>query len=64
MGVPVDELLKNRPKTPEEEREQQLLGRQNTDLEWFIKLPYDYKSKYIGRGHILTDDQFDYLLGK
>lgn len=64
MGVPVDELLKNRPKTPEEEREQQLLGNRNTDLEWFIKLPYDYKSKYIGRGHILTDDQFDYLLGK
>jgi len=64
MGVPVDELLQNRPKTPEEEREQQLLGSRNTDLEWFIKLPYDYKSKYIGRGHILTDEQFDYLLGK
>jgi hypothetical protein len=63
MGVPV-ELLENKPKTPEEEREQQLLGRQNTDLEWFIKLPYDYKSKYIGRGHVLTDDQFDYLMGK
>jgi hypothetical protein len=63
MGVPVGELLKNRPKTDEERREQELLGKRNEDLEWFIKLPYEYKSKYIGRGHQLTDDQFDYLLG-
>jgi hypothetical protein len=63
MGVPVGELLKNRPKTDEERREQELLGKRNEDLEWFIKLPYEYKSKYIGRGHQLTDEQFDYLLG-
>jgi hypothetical protein len=63
MGVPVGELLKNRPKTDEERREQELLGKSNEDLEWFIKLPYEYKSKYIGRGHQLTDEQFDYLLG-
>ena len=63
MGVPVGELLKNRPKTEEERREQELLGKRNESLEWFIKLPYEYKSKYIGRGHVLTDDQFDYLIG-
>lgn len=63
MGVPVGELLVNKPKTPEEEKEQALLGNQNKNLEWFIKLPIDYKSKYIGRGHQLTNDQFDYLIG-
>jgi hypothetical protein len=62
MGVPVDEMLKHQPKTAEEEKEQALLGQQNSDLEWFIKLPIDYKSKYIGRGHLLTNDQFDYLM--
>lgn len=61
-GVPVDKLV-NKPKTPEEEEEQKLLGRPNDDLAWFKKLSYDYKSKYIGRGHSLTDAQFDYLLG-
>ena len=74
MGVPVGEilvtpeeeekqaLLGNKPKTPEEEEEQALLGKQNNDLEWFINLPIDYKSKYIGRGHLLTNAQFDYLM--
>jgi hypothetical protein len=62
-GVPVNELLVNKPKTEQEKYEQELLGNRNTDLEWFIKLPYEYKSKYIGRGHPLTDEQFDYLLG-
>jgi len=64
MGVPVDKLLAHQPKTDEENREQELLGKQNSDLEWFIKLPIDYKSKYIGRGHLLTNDQFDYLMRK
>jgi hypothetical protein len=63
MGVPVNELLVNKPKTEQEKYEQELLGRQNRSLEWFIKLPYEYKTKYIGRGHALTDEQFDYLLG-
>jgi hypothetical protein len=39
------------------------LGRPNNDLEWFKKLPIEYKSAYIGRGHALTNDQFDYLIG-
>jgi hypothetical protein len=62
-GVPVDDLV-NRPKTPEEDEEERLLGKENKDLEWFINLPIEYKSAYIGRGHMLTDDQFDYLIGK
>lgn len=62
-GVPVDELI-NKPKTPEEEKEDELLGQPNDSLEWFIKLPIEYKSAYIGRGHLLTNDQFDYLIGK
>jgi hypothetical protein len=61
-GVPVDELFKNRPKTEQEKEEDRILGRQNSDLNWFINLPYDYKSKYIGRGHQLTNAQFDYLV--
>lgn len=61
-GVPVDELLKNRPKTEQEKEEDRILGQQNNDLNWFINLPYDYKSKYIGRGHQLTNAQFDYLV--
>lgn len=62
-GVPV-EKLEHKPKTPEEEEEQKKLGKQNTSLDWFKSLSYDEKSKYIGRGHQLTNDQFDYLLGE
>jgi hypothetical protein len=61
-GVPVEKMLANQPKTDEENREQEMLGKKNDSLEWFIKLPMDYKSKYIGRGHLLTNDQFDYLM--
>jgi hypothetical protein len=62
-GVPVDKLV-NRPKTDEEDREEKLLGNKNKDLKWFMDLPVNYKSAYIGRGHLLTDDQFDYLIGE
>lgn len=61
-GVPVEKLLVNKPKTDDERKEDEMLGQRNSSLEWFIKLPMDYKSKYIGRGHVLTDDQFDYLM--
>lgn len=61
-GVPVDKLV-NKTKSPEESEEEELLGQENDDLDWFIKLPFDMKSKYIGRGHKLTDAQFDYLIG-
>lgn len=63
LGVPLD-ILKHRPKSEQEKEEDRLLGSKNSDLEWFINLSDDYKSKYIGRGHILTDDQFDYLYDK
>ena len=59
--VPVDKLLVNRPKTKEEEEEDDLLSETNPDLQWFVRLPFKYKSSYIGRGHGLTDEQFDYL---
>jgi hypothetical protein len=60
LGVPID-ILKNRPKSEQEKEEDRLLGERNNDLKWFKDLSYEYKSKYIGRGHILTDEQFDYL---
>lgn len=59
-GAPVDNLV-NKPKTPEEEEEVAKLGNQNTDLDWFKNLSYEEKSKYIGRGHILGNEQFKYL---
>jgi hypothetical protein len=61
-GVPVDKLI-NQARTPQETEEENLLGRRNSDLAWFMGLPIDMKSKYIGRGHLLTDEQFDYLIG-
>lgn len=61
-GVPVEKMV-NKPKTAEEDNEDRLLGQMNGSLEWFIKLPMKYKSAYIGRGHRLTDAQFDYLMG-
>ena len=54
-------IFENIPKTPEEEKENEKLGRKNHDLNWFINLPHTDKSKYIGRGHLLSDEQFDYL---
>lgn len=61
-GVPVDKLV-NRVKTSQEDEEEKLLGSPNNNLKWFMNLPIEYKSAYIGRGHILTDAQFDYLIG-
>lgn len=61
-GVPVDKLV-NRPKTEKEKEEDVLLRTQRNNLQWFIDLPMEYKSRYIGRGHVLTDEQFDYLIG-
>jgi hypothetical protein len=62
-GVEVEKMV-NKPKTEQERKEDELLGRQNTSLEWFMRLPIEYKSGYIGRGHRLTDEQFDYLIGR
>ena len=60
-GIKIDEL-KNRPKTSEEETEDEILGGKNESLEWFEQLSLDYKSKYIGRGHLLTDEQFTIIV--
>lgn len=62
-GVPVEKMM-NKPKDDQERYEDELLGSQNDSLEWFMKLPIEYKSAYIGRGHRLTNDQFDYLIGR
>jgi len=60
-GIDVSKFV-NIPKSPEEQEEDEKLGKAKDDLDWFIALSPDYKSKYIGRGHPLTDSQFDYLL--
>jgi hypothetical protein len=60
-GVPRD-LFKNKERTEEEEKESRILGSQNKSLAWFKGLSPDHKSKYIGRGHELSDEQFDYIL--
>jgi hypothetical protein len=60
-GVPMDKF-KMRSKTKEEVEEDELLDNPNGDLGWFKKLSFEYKSSYIGRGHKLTNDQFDYLM--
>ncbi len=62
-GIQVEKMV-NKPKTEQEKYEDKLLGQKNDSLEWFMKLPMKYKSAYIGRGHQLTNDQFDYLIGK
>lgn len=59
-GVPIH-LLVNIPKSEQEIKDQRFLGERNTDLDWFIDLSPEDKSKYIGRGHDLTNDQFDYI---
>ena len=60
-GVPVEQIFKNKLKTPEEEAETAKLGSRNTDLQWLKDLSFQEKSKYIGRGHLLNDEQFNYL---
>lgn len=59
-GVPKD-LLRNKEHTDEEKEESRLLGHANYNTKWFKDLSPDHKSKYIGRGHQLTDEQFDYI---
>jgi hypothetical protein len=59
-GVPI-EMFKNIPKSASEEAEEDKLGKENKDTRWFNLLSHDEKSKYIGRGHTLTNEQFDRL---
>lgn len=60
-NVDVDKLV-NTPKTKEEIEEEEKFGEQNPDLKWFMSLTPEDKYKYIGRGHPLTDEQFDFLI--
>ena len=60
-GIDISKIV-NIPKSPEEQEENEKLGQANSDLNWFVSLSPDYKSKYIGRGHYLTNQQFDFLL--
>ena len=60
-GVPVDRIFVNKEKSPEEKAEQAKLGNSNPSLDWFKSLDYLEKSKYVGRGHLLSDEQFNYL---
>jgi hypothetical protein len=59
--VPVEKFFINKPKTPDENQETAKLGTKNLDLNWFKNLTFEEKSKYIGRGHLLSDKQFEYL---
>jgi ankyrin repeat protein len=54
-------IFKNLPKTNQEIEEDEKLGKENQDLNWFVSLPPQEKYNYIGRGHWLTNEQFDYL---
>lgn len=46
----------------EEKSDKVKLGRLNIDLDFFKRLNHSEKSRYIGRGHYLSDEQFKYLL--
>ena len=59
-GIDVSKFV-NIPKSAEEQKEHEELGQSRKELDWFESLSFDYKSKYIGRGHQLTNKQFDYL---
>lgn len=59
-GIDTSKFI-NKPKTEAELEENRIIGNQNTDLRWFKQLPYKLKANYIGRGHLLTDEQFMYL---
>jgi hypothetical protein len=54
-------IFKNIPKSTEEEAEHKKLGAQKEDLNWFKSLTPEEKSRYIGRGHNLSNEQFDYI---
>jgi len=59
-GIDTSKIV-NIPKSQEEEEENRKLGSNSTSLDWFASLSFEDKSKYIGRGHKLSDKQFDYL---
>jgi len=60
-GVDTSQFV-NKPVTEEERKENELLGERNVTPNWFEKLPPEYKSKYIGRGHLLSDQQLESII--
>jgi len=62
-GVDISQFV-NKPLTQEEIEETKKLGTKNYNLIWFKNLTNDEKSKYIGRGHLLTNKQLEYLLSR
>ncbi len=60
-GVPINEIFKNIPKTPEEEERFKRFSKTNPNLDWFKELSFDDKLTYIGYANELTDEQFNYL---
>jgi len=61
-GIP-KEIFKHIEHDEQEKLDKEKLGEHIEDLEYFVKeLSYEEKSKYIGRGHDLTDSQFKYLI--
>lgn len=57
-------LMPNIPLTEEEKSEYNEFKNENTSLEWFTSLPNEKVSKYVMRGHILTDEQLKQLLSR
>lgn len=78
-NVPVEKIMPNIKKTPEENLKTKILSRQNNDLDWFKNLgklaqengvytdnseagaTFKMMNDYIGRGYMLSDEQFGYL---
>ena len=54
-------IFENIPKSAEEDAEHEKLGRTYYNLDWFKSLTPAEQSKYIGRGHKLSNSQFDYI---
>jgi hypothetical protein len=59
-GVP-PEIFKHVAKTPQEQEEYEQLGQENKDLEWFKNLDFGKKSRYIGKGNLLSNEQFKFI---
>jgi len=60
-GVDTSQFV-NKTLTEEEINENELLEYRNVTPNWFEKLPLKLQLKYIGRGHLLTDEQLKFII--
>ena len=60
-GVNTSQFV-NKPLTQEEIEEKNLISEKIDELDKFNKLPFEYKFKYIGRGHLLSTEQLMSIL--